>query len=141
MQSLIHGLIIGAGAAQIVLCLGSLSIPRLLKWHDELSKVRLLIRQMFWTYAAYILTINLCFGLVSVFAADELLSGSRLAVAVTGFIALYWTGRVLIQFFYFDRADFPAGKWYLAGEAALVGLFISLSIIYGWACYINWGRL
>src|SRR5579871_4678033 len=128
MKNLIHWLIIGAGAAQITLSLGSLITPRLLNWRDALSKTRPLIKQMFWTYAAYILIINLCFGLVSVFVTDELLSGSQLAIAVTGFIAVYWTVRVLIQFFYFDRTDFPKGKWYMAGEASLVGLFISLSI-------------
>src|SRR5476651_358497 len=100
-----------AGLAQVVLAAGSLAIPKILKWHAELAKVQPLIKQMFWTYAAYILVINLCFGLVSVFDYRELTNGSSLSKMITGFIAVYWISRVLIQFFYFDRTNFPAGQW------------------------------
>src|ERR1700761_2510215 len=99
-----------AGLAQILLVTGSLTIPHILNWHTELVKVRALIKKMFWTYAAYILVINLCFGLLSLFAFRDLTNGSNLAALITGFIAVYWISRVLVQFFYFDRSDFPTGK-------------------------------
>ncbi|HZX57383.1 MAG TPA: hypothetical protein VFE54_01610 [Mucilaginibacter sp.] len=134
----IEGLIYLAGLAQIVLVFGSLAIPRILNWRLELAKVRPLIKQMFWTYAAYILVINLCFGLLSVFDYMDLTNGSKIATLVTGFIAAYWISRVLIQFLYFDRADFPTGKWNRAGEIILVTLFILLSVIYSWASYLNY---
>src|SRR5690606_40766595 len=53
-----------AGLAQIGLVVGSLAIPAVLKWKAALRAVPTLIRQMFWTYAAYILVINLSFGLL-----------------------------------------------------------------------------
>lgn len=127
-----------AGLAQIALVLGSLSIPRILNWRGELAKVQTLIKQMFWTYASYILVINLCFGLVSVFCYHELSNGSRLAMLLTAFIAVYWISRVLIQFFYFDREAFPKGLWPRLGEVMLVTLFVLLSIVYSWAAYINY---
>jgi len=126
-----------AGLAQIALVLGSLAIPRILKWKAELNKVQTLIKQMFWTYAAYILFINLSFGLLSVFAYEELSNGSFLASAICGFIAIYWISRVLIQFFYFDRKDFPTGQWNSLAEVILVALFFFLSIVYGLAFYHN----
>ncbi|MNK19691.1 hypothetical protein D3C87_379190 [compost metagenome] len=137
-QSLIFNLIFFAGIAQIALVFGSLAIPAMLNWKTELVKVSLLIKQMFWTYAAYILVINLCFGVLSVFAIRELLNGSLLALLICGFIAVYWISRVLIQFLYFDRKSFPKGKIYMAGEFTLVVLFVFLSIVYSWAFYINW---
>ena len=127
-----------AGLAQIALVMGSFAIPRVLNWRGELAKVQPLIKQMFWTYAAYILVINLCFGLLSVFCYPELVNGSKLAMLLTGFIAVYWISRILIQFFYFDRAGFPAGIWHKAAEAALVSLFIFLSVVYSRAAYINY---
>ena len=93
---------------------------------------------MFWTYAAYILVINLCFGLLSFFAANDLLNGSRLASSINGFIAVYWISRVLIQFLYFDRTNFPAGKWHKLGEVLLVLLFVFLSSVYSYAFYVNY---
>jgi len=127
-----------AGLAQVVLVGGSLAIPRVLNWRNELAKVQPLIKQMFWTYAAYILVINLCFGLLSLLDYKELLNGSTLALLITGFIAVYWISRVLIQFFYFDRTNFPAGKWNRLAELLLVVLFIFLSMIYSLACYSNY---
>lgn len=89
-----------SGLAQLVLVVASLAIPKVLGWKAELAKVQPLIRQMFWTYAAYILVINGCFGLLSVVAIDELLSRSFLAQVITGFIAVYWISRVLVQFLF-----------------------------------------
>lgn len=126
-----------AGLAQVVLVFGSLAIPKVLKWRDELAKVQPLIKQMFWTYAAYILVINLCFGLISVFACTDLLNGSRLAILLTGFIAIYWVSRVLVQFFYFDRSNFPKGRLNSFAEIILVTLFVCLSLVYGAAFYFN----
>ena len=92
---------------------------------------------MFWTYAAYILVINICFGLISVFCYRELVEGTRLAVLINGFIAVYWISRVAIQFFYFDRVAFPQGKFYLGGEVLLVLVFILLSGVYSYAFIYN----
>ncbi|MEO6978234.1 MAG: hypothetical protein ABI113_07625 [Mucilaginibacter sp.] len=133
----IQQLICLAGLAQIVLVAGSPFIPKTLGWKVELAKVQPLIKQMFWTYAAYILVINLCFGLLSMFDYRELTGGSNLAIIIDGFIALYWVSRVLIQFFYFDRSNFPAGKWNKLAEVVLVLLFICLSAVYSLAFYIN----
>lgn len=134
----INLLLILAGIAQIVLALASPLTPRILNWKTQLAKVNPLIRQMFWAYAAYILVINLCFGLVSVFCHADLTDHTNLAKLITGFIAAYWTSRVLIQFLYFDRSGFPDGKLHLLGEVLLVGLFIFLSTVYSFACYYNY---
>ena len=126
-----------AGLSQIILVFGSLAIPKVLNWKSELKKVQTLIKQMFWTYAAYILIINLCFGLLSVFAFTELTDKSLLAKVITGFIAVYWISRVLIQFLYFDRESFPAGILNRIAEVMLVTLFVVLSAVYSWAFYVN----
>lgn len=126
-----------AGIGQIGLVLGSLAIPKILNWREELNKVQTLIKQIFWTYAGYILITNLCFGLISVFATNALIDKSILATAVTGFISLYWLSRIVIQFFYFDRRSFPNGKMLLAGEIMLIALFVFLTLVYGYSFYLN----
>lgn len=138
---IVQQLVYLAGWAQIALVLGSLAVPKVLNWKQELARIQPLIKQMFWVYAAYIVVINLCFGLLSVFDCHELINGSALAMLLTGFIAVYWISRVLIQFLYFDRANFPNGNWYRLGEAALVLVFVFLSCIYGWAAYFNFKQI
>jgi hypothetical protein len=126
-----------AGLGQVVLALGSLAVPGVLKWRLELAKVQPLIKQMFWVYAAYIFVINLCFGLLSMFDGNDLENGSALATLVSGFIALYWISRVLIQFFYFDRTNSPTDVWQRAAEVLLVIAFLFFSSVYSWVCCFN----
>jgi hypothetical protein len=129
-----------AGLAQIALALGSLAVPKVLNWQGQLTKVEPLIRQMFWVYAAYIFVINLCFGFLSIFAFRDITNASTLSIAVTGFIAVYWLSRVLIQFLYFDRSNFPTGKYHKLAEVVLVTVFVFLSITYSWAFYLNYNH-
>ena len=106
---MLETLIFVAGILQVALVAGSFAIPGLLNWKRELSVLNPLIRQMFWTYAGYILVTNFSFGLLSIFAPVSLLDGSILAIVVSLFIGLYWTARIIIQFFYFDRKSAPKG--------------------------------
>jgi hypothetical protein len=126
-----HGLLVAAGAAQLILVVASLAIPRLLSWRADLAKLRPLTRQVFWTYAGYIWVTNLSFGLLSTMAPELLLDRSPLAGFVCGFIAVYWGARVVIQFAYFDRTDVPKGRFFVVGEIVLVTLFAGLTVIYG----------
>jgi hypothetical protein len=122
-----------AGLGQLVLAVGSLTLPRILGWSEDTAKLRPLTRQVFWTYATYIWVTNICFGVVSTFAPDWLLDRSPLARVVTGYIMAYWGARVLVQVFYFDRSGAPPGAVYKLAEVALVGLFIFLTAVYGYA--------
>src|SRR5688572_22528543 len=132
MQLSIITLLKLAGVLQIALSFGSLVIPKLLNWKGELNKVSKIIAQMFWTYAGYILVINLSFGLVTFFGADELLEKTFLSKSISIFIFLYWLARVLIQFFYFDTSSAPKGTIYKVGEVGLVSLFLFQTLVYGW---------
>jgi hypothetical protein len=131
-------LVLVAGVGQLVLIAASLAIPRVLRWQEDTAKLRPLTRQVFWTYAVYIWCTNLAFGLVSL-RPDWLLDGSPLAGCATGFMTAYWVGRVLIQFFYFDRSDAPPGWHVRLAEVGLVGLFVYLSLVYCAAVLLNLG--
>lgn len=133
----LHLLIFLCGIAHIVLSIASSIIPKALEWNKSLNALPVLLKQMFWSYAAYILVINFSFGLLSLTGTDELLDHSFLAKCITCFIAFYWFARVLIQFFYFDTTDAPKGFWYKSGEIALVALFILFTGIYFTAFLYN----
>jgi hypothetical protein len=126
-------LIVLAGIGQLGLALGSLALPRVLDWKADTAKLVPLTRKVFWTYAAYIWVTNVCFGVLSVIAPGALLEGSMLSRAVAGYITVYWGARVLVQLFYFDRADAPSGLRYRVAEAALTLFFVGLTVAYGYA--------
>ncbi|HEY1381059.1 MAG TPA: hypothetical protein VGF55_29945 [Gemmataceae bacterium] len=127
-----------AGAGQLALAAGSLAIPRILRWPEDTARLRPLTRQMFWVYAAYILSFHVAFGLLSALAPHWLLDGSPLAGAVAGFIAVYWGARLTLQFTVLDRRDAPAGRLIRAAEAALVSLFVGLTLTYAAVTWRTW---
>jgi hypothetical protein len=124
-------LVVAAGLAQLAIAAGSLAIPGVLRWSEDLARLRPLTRQVFWTYAGYIWSTNVGFGLVSALAPLWLTRPSPLGGAVCAYIATYWGARVVIQFTYFDRSDAPRGQRYTVAEAVLVGLFLFLTLVYG----------
>ena len=129
-----------AGLGQLALAAASTAIPYVLRWRTETASLRPLLRQLFWIYAGYILGFHVAFGLVSALAPEWLVDGSSLAAAVTGFIAVYWGGRLVLQFACLDRSDAPAGTWFLLAEIALVALFVGLAATYAAAFALNVGR-
>ena len=129
-----------AGLGQLVLAAASTAIPCVLRWRTETASLRPLLRQLFWIYAGYILGFHIAFGLLSLLAPGWLVDGSSLAAAVSGFIAAYWSVRLVLQFTYLDRSDAPQGHWFRAAETALVLLFVFLSATYGGALLANLWR-
>jgi len=123
-------LIIASGLGHLALGLGSLYVPKALRWNSHLKLLPVLLRQIFWTYAGYILAFNFFFGTVSLIATDDLIAKSVLASSITFFISIYWLARIFIQFFYFDKTDAPKGLLYTLGEVCLVVLFISFAAVY-----------
>ena len=126
-----------AGLAQLVLVAGSVAIPKCLNWKDGLADLMPLLRQMFWTYAVYISVMHVFFGVVSLFAAEELVSGGFVTTSLCALMFLWWLARILIQFFFFDKTGVPETKFNQLAEVALVLLFTFLSIVYGWAFWEN----
>ena len=130
-------LLMVAGLGQLGLAAGSLAIPRVLGWREDTARLRPLTRQIFWTYAAYIWSFHVCFGLVSLLAPEWLLDRTPLAAAVCGFISVYWGARLVLQFTFLDRSEAPRGAVYVAAEIALVSLFAALTAVYGAALVVH----
>ena len=133
---LIEIALILAGLAQLGIASSSVFIPRLLGWREETKLLRPLTRQVFWTYAVYILSINTSFGLLSLLAPHLLIDGSMLARVVCAFIAAYWTSRLILQFAVFDRsvAVRPLVRF---AEAMYVCAFAYLVVVYSTAAVVS----
>ena len=138
---LIRFAVFWSGIAQLVLCLASPFIPIVLKWPEQLRVLPRLLRQIFWTYAAYILGTHLVFAVVSVTCAHWLLDGSAMATVMSGFICLWWGARWIIHLIGFDMAEVPDEGWHLLAKKALGLLFVGLTVVYLAAFLFNRGLL
>ena len=73
-----------AGAMQIALALLHLDFGRRFHWREELARVSLLNRQMFYVHTFFLCVVLALIGSLSLFAPAALLEPSRLARLVLG---------------------------------------------------------
>jgi len=59
-----------------------------------------------------------------------MLRGDRAALGLASFIGLFWTARLLVDFFYFSHADWPKGRAFVMGHVLLTTLFFALAGTY-----------
>jgi hypothetical protein len=133
----LRALVFWTGIGQFLLVAGSLLIPKVLGWQEELRRLQPLTRRVFWTYAGYICGTNFAFAVVSALRPEALLDASPLAIAVTCFMAVYWCARLVIQFACFRGAASPLRPTLRAAEAILIFAFVWFTSAYGLALWHN----
>lgn len=106
-------------------------------WYNDIKKLKPLNQEIAKTYGRYIQGLNFSFGLISILFTQELKNKTGLAVALTGLIAAYWTGKVATQFSYYPMYQIPKKRIFKAGEVLMNALFISFSGIFIWLFISN----
>lgn len=124
------GLWIGAGAHLLVLVASS-QVPKQLNWHTDLRSLEPLNRKLMWTYGGFIVLTIVSFGVLTAFFHGEFVAGNPVALGLSGFISVFWSARVLVDFFYFSHDDWPEGIEFVVGHALLTSLFLFLVAMYG----------
>ena len=92
-----------------------LLMPGVVGLRQHISTLPKFIRQLFWVYYAFIGLSLVSFGLGTFFLADQLASGTPLARAVCGFLAVFWTVRLVAGTFFFDLRPYLTNRWRRAG--------------------------
>jgi len=106
-------------------------------WYNDIKKLKPLNQEIAKTYGHYIQGLNFSFGLISILFTDDLKSQTGLAVAITGLIAAYWTGKVATQFAYYPMYQILKKVIFKIGEVLMNTLFISFSLIFTWLFITN----
>jgi hypothetical protein len=132
MRELMPRLIFLAGLCQLGVLVASALVPFQLKWKTELAILSRLHRQMYWVYGGYVVLAIVAFGLISIFNARELASGSGLARSVCGYIAVFWGIRLALQWV-FDVKEHLSSWWLRLGYYVLTVLFAGFTLLYGFA--------
>ena len=83
------------------------------------------------TYFSMILEL-VAFGLICLLNAQELASGSGLARAFCGYVAVFWGVRLALQAL-LDVEEHLTRWWLRAGYRALTLLFVGVTIVFAWA--------
>lgn len=128
----VENLVRVGGALQLLILVASALVPKVLNWNRELGLLSPFLRRLFWVYGVFIVVTYLAVAVISLTCAEEIATGSLLARAFCGFVAVFWGLRLGVQFFVFDARPYLT-HWILkAGYHGLTLLFIALTGIYGW---------
>ena len=124
-------LIIAGGAGQIFAALIYPYVRHVVfDWYNDVKKLKPLNQEIAKTYGRYIQGLNFSFGLIAILLTSDLKNQTGLAVAITGLIAAYWTGKVFTQFAYYPMYQIPNKLIFKTGEVLMNTMFISFAVIY-----------
>lgn len=136
MKSELVVLLLVGGFVHLGIVVGSLAVPRVLNWSQKLAPLDTFTKRLFWVYAMFTLLVNLCFGVISLMAANEMAAGGLLARLFCGMIAVYWLVRLLVQWFVFDARPMLQTSLMRVGYHGLTVAFIYLTAAYGLAATV-----
>lgn len=117
-----------AGFLQWTVLIASALVPLRLNWKVTLAPLPKLVRQLFWTYGGYVVLAIIFNGLVCV-AAPHDLATTALGRIVCGYIATFWTVRLMLQWV-FDAKPFLTHWILYVGDSLLTVIFATLSITF-----------
>src|SRR5262245_17277250 len=129
MRSYLPQLLFAAGLIQFTVLVASALVPLKLDCKTQLAPLPKLVRQLFWVYGGYIVLAIVGLGLIVVFNAGELASGSFLARSVCDYLAAFWGIRLALQLV-LDARPYLTAWWLWVGEAVVTLIFAFLTAVY-----------
>jgi Membrane bound O-acyl transferase family len=125
-----------AAIAHLLVLIASFQAPARLGWRHDIGKLTRFNQRIFWVYAGYVLLCIVSFAGLTWRLHDAFLAGELSARWLAGFIAVFWTIRVLVDFFWYDSRDWPPGNALVTGHALVTSLFGVLATVYWCAAFV-----
>lgn len=116
-----------AGIGHFCVLIASFQVPSRLHWREDLRKLTSFNRKLMWVHGGFAVLTIIAFGTLTLVLHGEMLRGDRAALGVALFIGTYWALRIAVDFFYYDHADWPSGRTFVAGHVLLTSLFTHLA--------------
>jgi len=119
-----------AGTAHFVVLLASFQVPHRLGWKRDLAQLIPFNRKLLWVQGGFTVLTIIAFGTLTLLLHEEMLRGDRAALALSCFIGVYWSARIVVDAVYFSHADWPEGQVFAIGHILLTSLFSFLAASY-----------
>ncbi len=126
-------LIFIAGCLHFGILIASALVPQVLDWRSDLQRVSPLTRQLVWTHGIFIVLVIIGFGLLGITQSAALASGDALARAVSGFVAIFWGSRLMLQYTWLDARAYLTKAYLKLGYHSLTLLFAYFTGVFGYA--------
>ncbi len=116
----------------------NLFVPRQFRWREEMARLSLLNRQIFQAHSVFlILVLGMFAALLLVFGRD-LLEPTRLARAVLGGLTIFWTLRMLMQWFYYSPEVWRGNRFHTVMHVVFSATWVYVSAVFATALWRSW---
>lgn len=90
---------------QIFIAVFNLFLPRVLKWHGDLNRLPLLIKEVFFVHSWFISFIVAIFATMTLRFGAEMFNGTNLACTyLAGMIGFFWLFRAILQITWYSSS-------------------------------------
>jgi hypothetical protein len=120
-----------AGGSHLLLAIAHIPISRHLGWKADIQSASLLTRQIFWVHCFFICLVLALMGALAVYDPQALIARSQLGLYVTGGISLFWTTRLVFQWFVYDSSLWRGKRFETAMHVVFSGVWVFYVLIYG----------
>ncbi|HRH94843.1 MAG TPA: hypothetical protein PLB55_02860 [Prosthecobacter sp.] len=126
----LESLLILAGLGHFGILIASALTPKALDWETQLAPLHPFLRTLFWVYGVFIVLTIAGMGTLTLLHVRAMAAGEPVARSLAAFIAVFWTARLLVQFFVFDATEFLTTRWRRIGYHTLTLAFIAQAAVY-----------
>lgn len=123
------------GVLLIALALVHVIFPSYFNWKKELPLLSLVNRQLMTIHTFFIALTVLLMGVLCLVATDDLIN-TRLGKVITTGLAIFWTIRLVIQFFGYSPKLWKGKTFETIVHVFFVFLWTYLSFIFWWVAVI-----
>lgn len=124
-----------AGVALILLGISHTFFGPRLKWKEELARLSLLNRQIFYVHTFFIALIVVMLGILAFFYTPALVERTALARVVLSGIVVFWLCRLLIQFFGYSASLWKGDRFNTSIHILFSLLWFYFTGVFGWALW------
>jgi hypothetical protein len=123
-----------AAVAQLAIAVLNVALPRLMRWTEDLARIPLLIREVFYVHAWFISVTLAIFGVMTLRFAGEIAAVTNpVCQWLAGAIGLFWGIRTVLQVAYYSGSHWRGRPLRTALHIALLATYGGLTLVYSLA--------
>jgi hypothetical protein len=99
------------GWLQLFICCLNLFLPAIMRWHEDLNRLPLLIKEVFFVHSWFISLLTAIFASMTLKFGQEMFNGSNLACTyLAAMIGAFWLFRTILQVTYYSSSHWRGNR-------------------------------
>ena len=111
--------------------------PRRFRWSEQLQRVELLTRQVFWVHIGFIVILLVLQGVLLVGFPRLVLEPNGASTALLVGMLAFWLYRLVAQLFIYDSELWRGRPAHLVVHVVFTLLWVAISAVLGWALLVQ----